>query len=99
MIALDPNTGELEPGGPGAEAERILSNLLAALPDFGLTLGELARARIFTTRWEEFPAINAAWEKALAGNPTPPTRTSVGVVALPLGASVEIEFAFYKEQS
>lgn len=98
MIALDPATGNLEPGGPGPETDRILSNLRAALADFGLTLRELASARIFTTRWEEFPAINVAWEKALADVPTPPARTSVGVSALPIGATVEIEFAFYKGQ-
>lgn len=98
MIALDPATGNLEPGGPGPETGRILSNLVASLPDFGLTLRDLASARIFTTRWDEFPAINVAWEKALAGIPTPPARTSVGVAALPINASVEIEFAFYKEQ-
>ena len=99
MSALDPATGKLEPGGPGAETARILSNLLAALADFGLTPADLASARIFTTRWDEFPAINVAWEKALAGSSTPPARTSVGVVALPLDATVEIEFAFYKEQT
>lgn len=98
MIALDPVSGALETGGPGPETERILGNLAAALPDFGLTLHELALARIFTTRWDEFPAINAAWQTFLAGSETPPARTSVGVVALPLGATVEIEFAFYKEQ-
>jgi 2-iminobutanoate/2-iminopropanoate deaminase len=98
MIALDPATGALEAGGAGAETARILANLTAALPDLGLTLDHLASARIFTTRWDEFPAINAAWEKALAGATTPPARTSAGVVALPLGASVEIEFSFYKEQ-
>jgi 2-iminobutanoate/2-iminopropanoate deaminase len=98
MIALDPESGALEPGGPGPETARILANLAAALPDFGLALADLAVARIFTTRWDEFPAINAAWQQALASLAIPPARTSVGVVALPLGASVEIEFGFYKEQ-
>ena len=98
MIALDPATGKLEPGGPGPETGRILSNLVVSLADFGLTPGDLASARIFTTRWDDFPAINMAWEKALAGSATPPARTSVGVTSLPLDATVEIEFAFYKEQ-
>ena len=98
MIALDAASGALTTGGPGPETDRILANLTAALPDFGLTLADLAVARIFTTRFDEFPAINAAWERALAGAATPPARTSVGVVALPLGATVEIEFGFYKEQ-
>jgi len=97
MIALDAATGALEPGGPGQEARKILRNLNAALPDFGLTLADLVQARIFTTRFEEFPAINAAWEHWLESSARPPARTSVGVAALPLGASVEIEFTFYSD--
>jgi 2-iminobutanoate/2-iminopropanoate deaminase len=98
MIALDQATGTLEPGGPGAETAKILGNLGAALPDLGLTLADLASARIFTTQFAEFPAINAAWEQWLGASTRPPARTSVGVAALPLGASVEIEFAFYSER-
>jgi len=98
MIALDQATGALEPGGPSAETAKILANLSAALPDLGLTLADLATVRIFTTRFAEFPAINAAWEAWLTDSMRPPARTSVGVAALPLGASVEIEFAFYSER-
>jgi 2-iminobutanoate/2-iminopropanoate deaminase len=97
MIALDAATGALEPGGPGPEARKILRNLDAALPAFGINLADLVQARIYTTRFEEFPAINAAWEQWLAGSGRPPARTSVGVAALPLGASVEIEFTFYSD--
>lgn len=99
MIALDPATGTLEPGGPGAETKRILENLLAALPDFGLSLNDLLIARIFTTRFDAFPEINAAWEAVFTDDMVPPARTSVGVAALPLDASVEIEFTFQKEVS
>ncbi len=97
MIALDVETGALESGGPGAETRKILQNVGLALPDFGLTLAELVQARIYTTRFAEFPAINAAWEHWLEGVARPPARTSMGVAALPLGASVEIECAFYSE--
>jgi 2-iminobutanoate/2-iminopropanoate deaminase len=97
MVALDAASGKLETGGPGAETEKILQNLTAALPDFGLSLADLVQARIYTTRFDEFPAINAAWEKSLATSNRPPARTSVGVAALPLGASVEMEFVFYSD--
>jgi 2-iminobutanoate/2-iminopropanoate deaminase len=97
MIALDVDSGALEPGGAGPETAKILANLGAALPELGLSRKELASARIFTTRFEEFPAINAAWEAWLGDTSAPPARTSVGASALPLGAAVEIEFAFYKE--
>jgi 2-iminobutanoate/2-iminopropanoate deaminase len=99
MIALDSVTGLLEPGGPGAEAAKILANLKAALGDFGLRLDDMVSARIFTTEFDRFAEVDAAWEAALAGIAVPPARTSVGVMALPLGASVEIEFSFYKDET
>jgi 2-iminobutanoate/2-iminopropanoate deaminase len=97
MVALDAATGALESGGPEVETRRILANLTRVLPELGVTLDELVLARIFTTRFDEFAAINRAWEAALAGVAVPPARTSVGVVALPLGATVEIEFEFYRD--
>ena len=87
----------LEAGGPAAETAKILANLKAALPDLGLTVAQLCRARIYTTRFDQFPTINEAWTIALKDVEDPPARTSVGVSALPLGASVEIEFEFYGE--
>ncbi|MGY1917469.1 RidA family protein [Pseudomonas tolaasii] len=96
MIALDPDTGRLVDGGPGAETSCILANLQSALPDYGLTLDDLLIARIYTTRFDAFAEINAAWETLFFGGLIPPARTSVGVNALPLGASVEIEFSFVK---
>ena len=97
MIALDKDTGKLEPGGAGAETCKILNNLCGALPDFGLSLNDLISATVYTTRFEEFPEINKAWEVVFHAGQRPPTRTSIGVSALPLQASVEIEFMFYKE--
>ena len=96
MVALDPTNGQLVTGGPGAETSRILANLELALPDYGLTLDNLLIARIFTTKFESFPEINAAWEAVFNENIVPPARTAIGVVALPLGASVEIEFSFVR---
>lgn len=97
MIALDKDSGELESGGAGAETKKILSNLTNALGDFGLSLNDLLSATIYTTDFASFPAINAAWEAVITEDSRLPARTSIGVAALPLGASVEIEFRFYKE--
>jgi len=96
MIALDPVSGGLVDGGPRQETKKILDNLLDALPDFGLTLDHMFAARIFTTAFDRFPEINEAWSDVFQ-TVDPPARTSVGVSALPLGASVEIEFTFYKD--
>jgi 2-iminobutanoate/2-iminopropanoate deaminase len=94
MIALDPASGELVAGGPGAEAAAILRGLQRALPAYGVSLDELLIARIYTTRLDLFGEINAAWEAVFTPGVIPPARTSIGVSALPLGASVEIEFTF-----
>jgi len=96
LIALDPATGALETGGPGAETAKILANLTGALGELGLGLDDLVIARIFTTRFDAFAEINAAWEAVFDGASPPPARTSVGVSVLPLGATVEMEFTFRK---
>lgn len=97
MIALDKDSGELEQGGVGAETKKVLDNLLNALPDFGLQLTDLVSANIYTTQFDQFPEINAAWESVFTEDVQVPARTAVGVSALPLNASVEIEFMFYKD--
>lgn len=96
MVALDPVSGRLVGGGPYEESRHILALLQAGIGDWGLALTDLAQARIYTTRFEQFAEINRAWEEAFA-QVEPPARTSVGVAALPLGASVEMEFTFYRE--
>jgi len=98
MVGLDRATGAIEAGGPGAEAARILDNLSLALAELGLSLNDMVAARIFTTRMDLFGEINAAWEAVIGKLAIPPARTSVGVSALPLGASVEIEFELYREE-
>ena len=97
MIALNKETDQLEPGGAGPETARILSNLLEALPDFGLTLDDLVSATIFTTQFDQFPEINKSWEAVISADTRLPARTAVGVNALPINAAVEMEFWFYKQ--
>ncbi|MCW5624521.1 MAG: RidA family protein [Burkholderiales bacterium] len=96
VIGLDPATTQIVSGGPYAEAKQILTLIQAALPDWGLSFENLVAARIYTTRMDQFSEINKAWEEAFA-TIEPPARTSVGVAALPAGATVEIEFTLYKD--
>ncbi len=96
MIALNADSGELEAGGAGAQTARVLANLLQALPDFGLSLDDLVSANIYTTTFDRFADINAAWEAVFSAEARAPARTAMGVVALPLGAAVEMDFLFYK---
>jgi 2-iminobutanoate/2-iminopropanoate deaminase len=97
MIGLDVKSGTLVEGGPGVETAKILENLENALSDFGLTWNDLFGATLYTTRFDDFAEINKAWEQEFHEDNPPPARTAVGVSALPLGASVEIEFRFFRE--
>ncbi len=98
MVALNKDTGQLESGGAYQETKKILSNLMLSLPDFGLELKDMVSARIFTTQFNEFFEINKAWEEVFSEDIRLPTRTAMGVSALPLSACVEIEFCFYKRE-
>jgi len=98
LIALDNETGELVPGGVGAETRQILDNLQLLMGEFALDWQHLVMARVFTTDFGRFSEFNSAWEALFNSlEVPPPARTSVGVSALPLQASIEIEFTFYRE--
>jgi 2-iminobutanoate/2-iminopropanoate deaminase len=99
MIGSDPKTGQLAPGGPYAETKQILANLAAAARELGVSFADLVSVNIYTTRFDEFPAINKAWEEVFGDDLRPPARTSVGVAALPAGATVEIESRFYTTEA
>jgi 2-iminobutanoate/2-iminopropanoate deaminase len=95
MIALDLSTGELEKGGPGAETAKILSVLGKVLSELKLETSSIVSATVYTTDFDRFSDINAAWNDFFDGDTAPPARTSVGVSALPLGATVEMDFLLY----
>ena len=98
LIALDNESGELVSGGIGKETEKILENLQILAHEFDLTWEHLAFARVFTSDFDNFSEFNTAWETLFNSLDTPPpARSSLGVSALPLNASIEIEFTFYRE--
>ena len=97
LVGLDPATEQLVSGGPGPETNQILKNIKAAMDDLGLSLDDLVMARIFTTAMEQFADINKEWDGFFEDQSRMPARTGVGVSALPINASVEIEFQFYQD--
>lgn len=94
MVGLDPQTGGLARGGTRAETAQILANLKALLVEQGWSIAQIVVARIYCSDFSAFAEINEVWEECFSGA-LPPTRTSVGVSALPLGAAVEMEFQLY----
>ena len=45
---------------------------------------------------DQFPDINRAWEAVFKQDSRLPARAAIGVNALPINATVEMEFLFYK---
>ena len=89
QIPLDPSSGELVGETPTEQTVRCLENLRAVCDAAGATLERAVRLTIYTTRLEDFAAINDAYGSFFAD--APPARVAIGVAALPKGALVEID--------
>ena len=89
QIALDPATGDIVPGGVGAEARQVLANLAAVLAEAGLAFGDVVKTTIYLVDLADFATVNAIYGECFRA--PFPARATVGVAALPRGARVEIE--------
>lgn len=76
-------------GGTGAQAARALLNAEALLAGAGATKNDVIKATVFLTDMADFVALNEVWVAFFDGHR--PARSAVGVAALPMGATVEIE--------
>jgi 2-iminobutanoate/2-iminopropanoate deaminase len=89
QIPLDPRTGDLVGGTPGAQAGRCLENLAAVCQAAGATLGDAVRLTVYVTDMTSFSEVNEVYESFFESDP--PARVAIGVAALPRGAKVEID--------
>ena len=89
QVGLDPASGRFVPGGVAAEAARALENLAAVLSAAGLGLGDVVKTTVYLLDLGEFAAMNEVYARYFQA--PYPARATVGVVALPAGARVEIE--------
>ncbi len=86
---IDPATGRLATGGVGAQTDQCLDNLFAVLESDGLTSADVVKVNVYLTDMDDFSAMNEAY--ATRFDKPFPARTTIGVAALPLGATIEIE--------
>lgn len=89
QIALDPETGEIVPGGFEPQARQVLRNLERVLESAGCSFQDVVKATIYLTDLAEFPRLNELYGETLAGHR--PARSTVQVAGLPKGALVEID--------
>ncbi len=89
QIGLDPETGNLVPGGVQAETRQALVNLRTILEEAGSHLDLVVKTTVFLRDIQDFAAMNEVYAEFFSQNP--PARSAVQVAALPKGAAVEIE--------
>jgi enamine deaminase RidA (YjgF/YER057c/UK114 family) len=79
------------PEGIIAQTDRVMDNLELVLGGIGLTLANVTFARIYLTRFErDYAAMNATYQARFEPGKLP-SRTTIGVTALAVGALVEID--------
>jgi len=88
-LGMDPETGELVPGGIDAQTRKVLENLSNILKAGGSSLDRVVKTTVFLADMSEFPNMNAVYAEFFVHEP--PARSTVEVAALPKGAAVEIE--------
>ena len=89
QVAQDPATGKIIAGDVAAQTERIFRNIEATLQAAKLSLENVIKVNVYLTDMANYAAMNEVFGRQFS---TPyPARTTVAVVALPLGGLVELE--------
>ncbi len=95
QIALDAK-GEVIPGGVAAEAGLIFERLGVMLAKAGYRPSDVVKLTLYLTDLSFFQTVNEACA-AFFREPYP-ARVTVGVSALPKGASLEVDVIAWKER-
>jgi 2-iminobutanoate/2-iminopropanoate deaminase len=77
------------PGGIEAETRAMLENVGRLLRAAGLDYRDVVKATVYLTDIADFAAMNAVYREYFAEEP--PTRATVAVAGLAVGARIEIE--------
>jgi 2-iminobutanoate/2-iminopropanoate deaminase len=89
LAADGDGTARLVEGGTVAELRQALQNVADVLATEGARLSDVVKTTVFLLDMSEFSAMNDVWVEYFTENR--PTRSAVAVVALPVGARIEVE--------
>ena len=85
---IDPETGDVPPGGFEAEARMAFENLRRVLEAAGLGLERVVKTTVYLTAAEDFPALNALFGEFF---PTSAPTRATPIVVLPRTLRISIE--------
>ena len=89
QLGIDPISGRLITTGTVDEARQCLKNVRSALEAAGSSMSKIIKVTIFYTDLVRFKDVNAVYADSFQ-EPFP-SRTTVGVARLPLGATIEMD--------
>lgn len=89
LIGQARDTGELVSAELRPQAEAMFDNLTLLLAEAGLDARDVLQTTLYLTSYEDFAEINAIYRERLS-EPYP-SRVTVQVAGLPLGARVQID--------
>ncbi len=79
------------PEGIEAQTRRVMDNLIIVLENRGLSLKNVAQARVYLTEFDrDYAAMNQTYKSYFEEGKLP-ARTCIGVTGLAVGALVEID--------
>jgi len=89
QIALDPRTGTIVGNDLESETKQVMENLKAVLESAGSSFDRVVKTTIFLKNMDDFARVNEVYGRYFGE--IPPARSTIEVVKLPKGASVEID--------
>nr|XP_032815279.1 2-iminobutanoate/2-iminopropanoate deaminase-like isoform X2 [Petromyzon marinus]XP_032815280.1 2-iminobutanoate/2-iminopropanoate deaminase-like isoform X2 [Petromyzon marinus]XP_032815282.1 2-iminobutanoate/2-iminopropanoate deaminase-like isoform X2 [Petromyzon marinus] len=89
QVGLEPGSGLLVHGGTGAQARQALKNIGMILKGANCDYKNVVKTTVLLADMKDFSAVNEAYAEFFSSRF--PARAAYQVMALPRGASVEIE--------
>ncbi|GAY11990.1 endoribonuclease L-PSP [Pseudonocardia sp. N23] len=89
QLPIDPATGKIVSGGVTEQAKQVLANIRAVVEGIDHVMDDVVRLSVFVTDIADADVVDSVIAASFFGYV--PTRTTVAVAALPLGAAVQID--------
>ncbi|MGE0876946.1 MAG: RidA family protein [Burkholderiales bacterium] len=89
MGGLDPASGQVVSDDIIAQTEQAITNTERILAAAGCTLQDVVKVVLYLTDMQDYPRVNAVYEKRFA--PHKPARTCVAVSALPVRERMKLD--------
>lgn len=94
QLGIDPQSGEIVPGGIQAETRQALTNIKNILEASGSSLEKVVKTTVYLRDMADFSQMNAIYAEFFTEGF--PARTTIQAGALPKNAAVEIEAIAYR---